>query len=63
MLCLSSLFLLLSNFVTIGSIGTDSEFFYDFFVVLIGIQMLLFYFVLDMTDYYVQQQTMTLIEM
>lgn len=63
-LCLSSLFLLLSNFVTIGSIGTDSEVFsMIFFVASIGIQMLLFYFVLNMTNYYEQQQTVTLIEM
>ena len=62
-LCLSSLFLLLSNFVTIGSIGTDSEVFsMIFFVISIGIQILLFYFVMNMQDYYEQQQTVTLIE-
>lgn len=63
LLCLSSLFLLLSNFVTIGSIGTDSEVFsMIFFVISIGIQILLFYFVMNMQDYYEQQQTVTLIE-
>ena len=63
-LCLSSLFLLLSNFVTIGSIGTDSEVFsMIFFVISIGIQILLFYFVMNMQDYYEQQQTVALIEM
>lgn len=63
-MCLSSLFLLLSNIVTIGNIGTDSEIFsMIFFLVSIGIQILLFYFVLNMADYYEQQQTVTLIEM
>lgn len=63
-LCLSSLFLLLSNFVTIGNIGTNSEIFsMIFFLVSIGIQALLFYFVLNMADYYEQQQNMVLIEM
>lgn len=63
-LCLSSLFLLLSNFVIIGSIGTDSEVFsMIFFVTSIGIQTLLFYFVLNMQEYYEQQQTVALIEM
>lgn len=62
--CLSSLFLLLSNIVTIGNIGTDSEIFSMIsFLVSIGIQILLFYFVLNMADYYEQQQTVTLIEM
>mgnify|MGYP004467625367 CR=1 FL=1 len=64
MTCLSSLFLLLSNFVTIGSIRSDNKIFSIFFLaILIGIQMLLFYFVLNMTDYYEQQQMLTLIEM
>ena len=63
-MCLSSIFLLLSNIVTIGNIGTDSEIFsMTFFLVSIGIQILLFYFVLNMADYSEQQQTLALIEM
>ncbi|MBE5927776.1 MAG: GHKL domain-containing protein [Lachnospiraceae bacterium] len=63
-MCLSSIFLLLSNIVTIGNIGTDSEIFsMIFFLVSIGIQILLFYFVLNMADYSEQQQTLALIEM
>lgn len=62
--CLSSLFLLLSNFIAVGGIAADNEVFsIVFFIVSIMIELLLFYFMLSMAKYYEQKQTMMLIEM
>lgn len=62
--CMSSLFLLLSNFIAVGGIASDNELFsIIFFIVSIIIELLLFYFMLCMAKYYEQKQTMMLIKM
>ena len=61
---LSSIFLLLSNFLTVGNMTSAHKLSSMIvFVVILIVELVLFYFVLNMAEYYEQRQTMALIEM